>query len=81
MGTRNALIATTNASCAVAGYTQASAGDFTIDEAVDTTSNSVKGTFSITFTAGAITGTIQGTFTAPVCKTAKEIPLTPVYCE
>jgi hypothetical protein len=81
MGTRHALIATTSANCAVAGYTQASAGSFTIDAAVDTTTSSVGGTFDITFTAGTITGTTKGSFTAPVCKGATEIPLTPVYCE
>jgi hypothetical protein len=81
MGTRNALIATTNDNCMIGGYDQASAGAFTLTNSVDANTQSIDGTFNITFTAGAVSGTLQGSFTAPVCPGATDMPLTAVYCE
>jgi hypothetical protein len=81
MGTRDALIANTNSNCMIAGYNQASAGQFTTTGSVDTTTTSIAGTFDITFTAGTISGDLKGDFTAPVCPKATEIPLTAIYCE
>src|SRR5438105_4570920 len=73
--------AATNSNCMIAGYNQASAGSFTINSSVDANSQSIAGSFNITFTAGAVTGATQGTFTAPACPGATELPLTAVYCE
>jgi hypothetical protein len=81
MGTRNALIGTSASNCTVSGYTQASAGNFTLSAPVDATSKAVDGTFDITFSVGTQTGQFKGSFSAAVCPNAKDMVLSnPMYC-
>lgn len=81
MGTTNAVIMRSGASCIFDGYDQASAGSFTIGAAVAPTATEIDGSFDITFTVGAQMATFNGTFKAPVCPNATNVPQTPVYCE
>jgi hypothetical protein len=81
MGTREALIATSDANCALTGYNQASTGSFTTKAAVDATAKTIDGTFDITFDVTTQKGTFTGTFSAAVCPNAKDIPLSAVACD
>jgi hypothetical protein len=81
MGTRTALIATSDATCGLTGYNQASTGSFTIKAPVDTTAKTVDGSFDITFDVTTQKGTFTGTFTATVCPNAKDIPISAVACD
>ena len=81
MGTRTALIATSDPSCGLTGYNQASTGSFTLKAPVDTTAKTIDGSFDITFDVTTQKGTFTGTFSAAVCPNAKDIPLNAVACD
>jgi len=81
-GMPSAVIASADGSCALSGYDQTTAGNFTIKAPVDTSKPAtIEGTFDITFANMAVTGELKGTFSAPVCPNAKDIPLVPVACQ
>ena len=81
MGTRSALIATSDANCGLTGYNQASTGSFTLTAPVDTTAKTIDGSFDITFDVVTQTGEFKGTFSAAVCPNATDIPLNAVGCD
>jgi len=81
MGTRSALIATSDANCGLTGYNQASTGSFTTKAPVDATAKTIDGTFDITFDVTTQMGTFTGTFSAAVCPNATDIPLSAVACD